>query len=324
MSNPFRYGILGTGSIARKFAAQLAEARGCVLAAVASRSSDKAAAFAKEFGAAVSYGDYNALLADDDIDGVYISLPNGLHAEWSRNALAAGRHVLCEKPLATTAPEAEEMFASADAGGKLLVEAFMYRCQPVVRKFLEVLAAGEIGEIRIVRSNFTFCRAASDDDVRYQPDQAGGSLMDVGCYPINFCRAILGREPTACQVAAHRHETGVDDYAAGVLQFGQHAVATFTCGMTVHNDRTTFVGGSEGYAAIDTPWFSPNGQFEIVQGQERRVISAAADRGVYALEAEAFAAAARGEAPPFVTRRDSIGNMQVLDQLRRQLDCRHS
>jgi predicted dehydrogenase len=263
------------------------------------------------------------LLEHPDIDAVYISLPNSLHHQWSIRTLQAGKHVLCEKPIGASAVEAEEMFAVAQQTGRVLVEAFMYRCQPVIKEVLELVRNQAIGQVKLIRSNFTFNRPPSSDDVRYQADLAGGSLMDIGCYCINFTRAIVGREPTEVHAVVHRYESGVDDWAAGTMSFGGEVLSTFTCGMSVSNERTTFIGGSDGYIKIDFPWFS-DGTFEIVRGDlrtppERETKSIPNPIEPYALEAEAFARIVQDGDAPWITKEDSIGNMKVLDELRRQV-----
>lgn len=307
-----RWGILGCGKIAGKFAGDLKHAEKQTLAAVGSRSQDRAEQFCGEHGGRGLAG-YEQLLADDEVEAVYVSLPNSLHHEWSIRALEAGKHVLCEKPLATSAAEAEAMFAAARKHDRLLVEAFMYRCHPAIESLLEQVHNGAIGQVRLIRSHFTFQREASAADVRYQSELHGGSLMDVGCYPINFARAIVGSEPTEASVYLNRHALGVDQYAAGMLNF-DGVLAVFTCGMTVQADRTTFIGGSEGYLRIEDPWFS-QGEYHIVRpdGVESRNLPS--DKGLYALEAERFAAAVDGQ-PPWITPDDSLGNMRVLDMLR--------
>jgi len=310
-----KWGILGTGNIARKYAAQLPQTARAELVAVGSRSSASAGTFADEFQC--SPCNYEDLLADPNVEAVYISLPNGLHHEWTVRALRAGKHVLCEKPLAANANQAEEMFAEAEAVDRVLVEAFMYRCQPIIKRLLETVHQGAIGQLKLIRTHFTFNRPPLSSDVRYQSQLAGGSLMDIGCYCINLARAIAAAEPTEMHAVAHQHELGVDEYAAGTLSFAGEPLAVFTCGMTVTADRTTFIAGSEGYIAIETPWFS-NGSFQIVKGDEVQTITEESPMDLYALEAEAFAAIVQDGAKPWITKDDSIGNMRVLDQLRKQ------
>jgi len=315
MTQPLRWGILGTGGIAKKFAGQNRSAEHSHVVAVGSRRQESAEAFTKDFGGRAVAG-YQQLLEDEDLEAVYVSLPNALHCEWTIRALEAGKHVLCEKPIAANRAEAEQMFDAAERTGRVLVEAFMYRCHPAVQRFLDMARGGAVGEIRIIRSNFTFNRAEDPNDVRYQPELAGGALMDVGSYPINFSRALVGSEPTAMQVLKHCAATGVENFAVGSLQFGDDGpLAAFTCGMCVTSDRTTYVGGSEGYMAIDTPWIS-DGTFRIVRGDDTEVITAGGPLDQYALEAKVFGEVIRGEAVPWITREDSLGNMRVLDRLR--------
>ncbi len=317
MTQPLRWGILGTGRIARKFAGELPQTDRAELVGAGSRSADPARRFVEEFGG-TPHAAYEQLLADPSVEAVYNSLPNALHHEWTIRALEAGKHVLCEKPMAVTVAEAEEMFDAAERHGRLLVEAFMYRCHPAVEELIQTVRRGAIGELKLIRTHFTFNRPEPVDDVRYQPDLAGGSLMDIGCYCVNLARAIAGKEPTAMHALAHLHPSGVDDYAAGMLDFGGHVLSAFTCGMTVDADRTTYAGGSEGYVVIDTPWFS-DGTFTLVRGDQRETIRAEAPRDPYALEAEAFAAAACGEAEPWISQADTLGNVRVLAELRRQV-----
>ena len=309
------WGILGAGGIAGKFAEQLPLSESGRLAAVGSRSVEKAAAFAQRHGGAAC--DYQQLLRRDDVDAVYVALPNALHESWTIQALEAGKHVLCEKPLAIRGEQVQQMFAAAKQHDRVLSEAFMYRHHPAVQKVISLAREGAIGEVKLIRANFTFHRADSPEDIRYQPQLEGGALYDVGCYCVHFARAITGLEPQpSSQVCFHRHASGVDDYAAGVLNFNGRVLATFTCGMTVFADRTTYIGGSEGFLAIDTPWFS-DGEITLAHGQGRELETIQAGRTVplYALEADAFAQAVAGEAEPLISPEDSLGNAQALEML---------
>ena len=319
MTEPLRWGILGTGNIARQFAGQLPQSPRAEMAGVGSRSTESAEQFAARYGGA-AYSSYDGLLADDSIEAVYVSLPNSLHCEWAVKALKAGKHVLCEKPIASNTAQAIEMFEAARRCDRVLVEAFMYRSYPVIAKLIKMVCEGAIGQVKLIRSHFTFNDPVSPEDIHFQPNLAGGSLMDVGCYCINLARALAGSEPTAMHAVAHGHASGVDEYAAGCLDFNGQTLAAFTCGMTVEADRTTFVGGSEGYLEIDMPWFS-DGTFTLVtdKGDRRQTIRAAAPMQPYALEAETFAAVVQDGAEPWISELDTLGNMQVLDELRRQV-----
>lgn len=316
MSSPFSWGILGTGVIARKFAEQMSHTEGR-LAATGSRAQESADRFARDFGGRAHAG-YDALLSDPGVEAVYNSLPNHLHHEWTIKALEAGKHVLCEKPFAMNEAQAREMFDAAQRTGRVLVEAFMYRCKPVIGRFLQMARSGVIGDVRLIRSNFTFSRPVLDHDARYKPEMAGGSLMDVGAYCVNFCRAIAGCEPVSLHASAHLHPAGVDDYAAGVLKFPNDVLATFTSGMTVESDRTTYVCGTKGWLAIDFPWQTAD-SFLIARGDQREIITVKTPKPIYALEADAFVDAVRNGGTPWTTPGDTLGNMRALDELRRQI-----
>lgn len=315
MSDKLRWGILGTGMIARKFAADLPKSRTGVLAATASRGEATAKAFAAEYGGDGMAG-YEQILRRQDVDAVYISLPNHLHREWTIRTLEAGKHVLCEKPIALHRQEAEEMFEVSRTTGKILIEAFMYRCTPLAKKIIEICRSGILGEIRLIRSNFSFHREASLEDARYHTDKGGGSVMDVGCYCVNLMRAVMGREPDKLNAVAHIHEFGVDDYAAGWLRFGKSTLATFTSGMTIESDTGTYIAGTAGTLKVDGPWFGENPIHLHLDGREPEKIIPEAIPGLYAIEADAFCAAVRGEAPPWITQEDTIGNMDTLDKIR--------
>jgi D-xylose 1-dehydrogenase (NADP+, D-xylono-1,5-lactone-forming) len=317
MSEKFKWAILGTGMIARKFAAQLPECPEAELVAVGSRQLDSAAKFTAEFGGE-PLGSYDAVIGLPEVDALYLSLPNALHHPWALRALAAGKHVLCEKPMACHAPQAEEMFAAARQADRVLIEAFMYRCHPAVQEVIRLVHGGAIGQLKLIRSNFTFNRPDTIRDFRYQPQEAGGSLMDVGGYCINFARTLAQGEPADLRVLAHLHPSGVDDYAAGVMRFGEHVLATFTCGMTVESDRGTYIGGSDGFIAMDFPWLS-NGSFVLNRKGKAEPFHLPGDKGIYALEAEAFMRAVRQQEPPWITPADTLGNLRVMDELRRQI-----
>lgn len=315
-SEKLRWGILGTGMIARLFGRDLGLSKTGIVTAVASRNLESAAAICRQIGGS-PVASYEALLSDPEVDAVYIALPNTLHFEWTTAALRAGKHVLCEKPMALSAPEAEAMFQTADECGRILIEAFMYRAHPQTELLFKKIRSGAIGEPRLIRTNFTFCREASPYDARYQPGAGGGSLMDVGCYCIDFTRSVTGEEPDRAHVETHRHEFGVDDYAAGTLAFPTGTLATFTCGMTVISDQTAHIAGTEGRIEIPRFWkgeegftlFTPKGKQTHYRSRDKR-----AKLPLYTIEADAFAAVVNGDAnwnPP----ENTVANMRVLDAL---------
>jgi len=314
MTEPLRWGVLGTGKIAHKFASELQQTESGHLVAVGSRTPASANGFVEEFGGR-AVGDYQALLNDKEVEAVYLSLPNSLHYPWTLLGLQAGKHILCEKPIASTAAEAEEMFELAQKSDRRLVEAFMYRQHPAVQQMLADAHSGLIGQVKMVRAHFTYHRPPSMTDVRYQPKLAGGSIMDVGCYCVNFARAATQSEPTDVQVSVHRHEGGVDEYAAGVLNFNGKMLASFSCGMTVEADRRTLICGDQGYLWSPDPWLGGDCYYRVINGKEEQVQAAAA-YGRYALEADEMARLIREGGDPIVTPADTIGNMHVLDELR--------
>jgi xylose dehydrogenase (NAD/NADP) len=257
MTDCLAWGILGTGNIARQFAVGVNASRRGGLCAVGSRTIEKSRQFAAAHRIATPHGSYQALLDDPQVHAVYNSLPNNLHHAWTIKALRAGKHVLCEKPFAVNFEQAREMFDVARQQKKVLVEAFMYRTHPLTHAVIEAVRGGAIGQARLIRSSFCFKASQWQDNIRFDPALAGGVMMDVGCYCINFSRLFAGGEPERVHVVHHRHESGVDDVAAGTLVFPSGVIASFTCGMSVHADNTASICGSEGYVEIPVPWKPP-------------------------------------------------------------------
>lgn len=333
MTDRLRYGILGTGNIARQFADGVAGSRRSVVTAVASRSQDSADAFAGDRGIERAYASYDALLSDRNVQAVYISLPNSMHHEWTLKCLAAGKHVLCEKPIASDAQQATEMFDAAQRAGLVLMEAFMYRCHPQTHAIVEQVRSGAIGKLKLIRTAFCFRVKKLDGNIRFDASLAGGALMDIGCYCVNFSRLFAGSEPVKMHAVGRLHASGVDEYTSAVLEFPGGVLATFTCGMTVQSDNTARVCGNEGYLEVPWPWKPPvgaatyaiNAQIpprqdgDTQQRRPREQFTVQSDTPLFGIEADAFAAAVLDGAQPHVTRADSLGNMRVLDELRRQV-----
>jgi predicted dehydrogenase len=259
-----------------------------------------------------------------------------MHHEWTLKALRAGKHVLCEKPIAVTTDEAQEMFAVAKERGRTLIEAFMYRAHPLTKAVTEEIRLGTIGEVRLIRTSFVFRTMKRDNNIRFDPKLAGGSLMDIGCYCINFSRLHAGLAPTEIHAVAHLHESGVDDWAAATMKFPNGILATFTCGMALQADNTASICGTEGFIETTVPWKPPAqnaayvighsippkqdlaaGNAPVVPPKQNKLISAA--QSLYAIEADAFAAAVAGETEPFVSEQDSLENTRILQEMRRQV-----
>jgi predicted dehydrogenase len=335
MADRLRWGILGTGNIARQFADGIAGARRSEAAAVGSRQKESAEAFAGTRGIGRAFATYDALVADPEVDAIYNALPNDLHREWTIKALKAGKHVLCEKPFAMSAAEAKEMFDAARSAKRVLVEAFMYRSHPLTHAVIDAVRAGEIGQLQLIRTSFCYRTTRIAENIRFDPSMGGGGLMDVGCYCINFARLFAGEEPAAVQAFGHLHERGVDDVVAGAMRFPGGVIASFTCGMSLHADNSASLCGTDGYIEVPVPWKPPkqNAAFTIAHSTPQRMDLAAGaapkspretrtvDAGMelYALEADDFAAVVLDGKPPAVTEQDTLGNMAVLDEMRRQL-----
>lgn len=246
------WGVLSTANIGRRAVvpAIVASSNG-VLGAVASREAPLARAFAAAFGDGVrTYGRYEDLLDDPTIDAVYVPLPNALHEDWVVAALEAGKHVLCEKPLAPTAAACRRMGAAADAAGRLLVEAFMYRFHPRTRAVEQAVRAGAIGRPRHVHATFTFA-LQRPDDVRWSRTLAGGALLDVGCYCVDAARRLLGEDPVAATAFATYAESGVDGELAGLLRFPSGATASVACALTRPRAERVEVQGDGGRIVVD-------------------------------------------------------------------------
>jgi len=333
MTRQLRWGILGTGNIARQFADGVVTCPRARIVAVGSRAGETARAFAGERKIPAAYGSYDQLVADPNVDAIYNSLPNNLHHQWTVKSLEAGKHVLCEKPFAMNIGEAAEMFDVARKHKRVLVEAFMYRSHPLTHAVLAAVRGGEIGDARLIRTSFCY-RTTRMENIRFNKSLGGGGLMDIGCYCINFSRLFAGAEPSAVHAHAHFSQSGVDDVMSASMEFPNGILASFTCGMDVHANNMATICGTEGYIEIPVPWKPPQQQAEYIVARstpprmdnpggkappprESRFVDAPYE--LYGLEAEDFAATVLDGKPPAVSEQDTLGNMAVLDALRQQI-----
>ncbi len=257
MSWLLRWGILGTGNIARQFCAGMVESKRGIVAAVGSRDLATARAFAETFGIPAAFGCYDDLIGSSEVDAIYLTLPNSLHCRWTIAALRAGKHVLCEKPISASAAEAETMFHAAERAERVLVEAFMYRSHPLTLAVEQAVRAGAIGELKLIRTSFCFRTLRVGGNIRFDRELAGGALMDVGCYCVNFSRFFAGAEPTMIHATGKVHESRVDELAAGIMLFPGAICASFACGMRLQADNLAQLCGSEGFIEIPIPWKPP-------------------------------------------------------------------
>jgi D-xylose 1-dehydrogenase (NADP+, D-xylono-1,5-lactone-forming) len=307
---PVRWGLLSTARINTAILTGAAQTETTEIVAVASRDQARADAYAREHGLERAHGSYEALLEDGDIDVVYNSLPNGLHVEWSIRALEAGKHVLCEKPLDKRPDEVERAFDAADANGRLLMEAFMYRHHPQTLKAAELVEGGAIGELRQLRSRFSFT-LRDEADVRMLPELDGGSLMDLGCYCISMQRVLAG-EPELVFGRQRTAATGVDVGFAGILEFAGHVLGEFHCGFDLPESNGLEAVGSDGMLVVPDPVRCRDPHVEV---NGERVDVEDVDR--YCLQVKNFSEAVRGRGRPLLGREDALAQARTIAALYR-------
>ena len=321
--DPVRWGVLGVADIAvRKVIPALKGSGMSLVEAIASRTRSKAAAAADQLGIPKSYGSYEALLADNAIEAVYIPLPNHLHLDWTLAAAAAGKHVLCEKPLALSSADARRMIEASNQAGVLLMEAFMYRLHPLWQEVRRLVEGGTIGELLTFQSFFSY-RNLDPNDIRNQIATGGGALLDIGCYPVNAARMLFGSEPGEVRGMIRRHpDFGTDVLASVMLDFGgRHA--TFTVSTMLEPDQRVDLVGTEGRLRIEIPFnIPPDRPNRIVMfaGGEPPVnpgltVVEIAPSDQYGVQADAFAAAVRSGGPVPTDPIDAVGNLEVLERI---------
>jgi predicted dehydrogenase len=291
--------------------------------AIASRDPSTAERVASELAIPSAHGSYEALLADQAIDAVYIPLPNDRHLEWTLAAARAGKHVLCEKPIALTAADAATMVAASEAAGVRLMEAFMYRLHPSWVAVRELVASGRIGRPTAVQSWFSYF---NDDptNIRNMREAGGGALMDIGCYNVNLSRMLFGAEPDRVEAVMERDgATGVDVLTSAVLGFAGGGQATFTSGIRMETDQRVHIYGTEGHISVGIPfnippdrpteiWVTQGGDPPVAPNRERLTFDTADPYGV---EGDAFAAMILDGAPPPIDPNDAVANMRVIERI---------
>jgi len=309
-----KWGIVSTADINRKVIPGAHASDKVELVGVASRDQDRADAYAREWDIPRAYGSYEALLADPDIEAVYISLPNTLHAEWSIKALDAGKHVLCEKPFTRHPEEVNAAFEAAERNGRLLSEAFMYRHNPQTAKLVDLVRDGVIGELRLIRSAFSY-GLYDHENIRLRTDVEGGALMDVGCYNVSGSR-LLGGEPERVWGEAWYGPSGTDWVFNGTLRFPGDVLATFDCATALSERDELEAIGSEGSLFLDDPWHCVHPLIELRRnGGSERIELEPVDS--YRLELENLSDAIRGEGRLLLGREDALGQAKVLEALHR-------
>lgn len=327
MIAPLRWGVLGAARIAvRRVIPAIQSSRYGEVVAIASRDAAKARAAAAEAGGiARAYGSYEELIADPGIDAIYNPLPNHLHVPWSVRAAEAGKHVLCEKPLALSASEARELLAVRDRTGVVIAEAFMVRTHPQWLTVREMVRDGRIGELRMVIGHFSYTKV-DPTDFRNRREWGGGGLLDVGCYPIMMSRWLFGAEPVSVAgMLENDPATGVDRLASGLLRF-ERGQAVFSCGTQLVHWQRLQILGTTGRIEVEIPFSPPPdrvARIRVDRGEEvgsagELIEFRAADQ--FSLQADRFAEAVRGVGEVAVTLEDSVANMSVIDALFRSAE----
>jgi len=323
VADELRIGILSTADIARrKVLPGFRRASRVRVSAVASRDADLARRFADELGIPNAHGSYAALLADPEVDAVYIPLPNHLHAEWAIAAARAGKHILCEKPLAMTADDAERMAAAAREAGVLLMEAFMYRLHPSWLAARRLVVEGRIGRLMAVQSWFSYFNE-DESNIRNIAAAGGGALYDIGCYCVNLSRMLFGSEPTRVQASIRRDPaTGTDVVTSAILDFAG-GTATFSCSTRAEDDQRVDIYGTAGRISIGIPFNIPPDrptEIHLAAGGDPPVAPHVETHSFptadpYAVEVEQFAAAVLDGTPVPLPPEDSIANLRVMERI---------
>jgi xylose dehydrogenase (NAD/NADP) len=306
------WGIISTARINDLFLAGAREANDVDVIAIASRDAGSAERYAREHGIPRAYGSYERLLADPEIEVVYISLPNRLHIEWSVKALEAGKHVLCEKPLSRRTADVRMAFDAAERAGRLLMEALMYRHNPQTKRLSELVSEGAIGRVRMIRAAFSFATWDSSN-IRLAAALDGGSLMDLGCYCVSGARLIAG-EPERVSAEQTTGGDGVDVAFAAAMRFPDDVLAHFDTGLALAERDELEIVGEEGSLFLDDPWHCLRPVIELRRSEGIEQIEIPVDDS-YRLEAENMSAAIRGAEPPLLGRADATGQARAIEAL---------
>ena len=316
-----KWGIMSTAHINRLFLAGAREADNVEITAVASRDKARAEQYAREQKIPKAHGSYEELLADPEVEAVYIPLPNSLHIEWSIQALESGKHVLCEKPLSRRATDVERAFDVAEREQRLLMEAFMYRHNPQTRRLTELVADGAVGRVRVIRAAFGFV-AHDPANVRLQTGLDGGGLMDVGCYCVSGARLIAG-EPERVSAEQVLGGDGVDVVFAATMRHPNDVLSHFDAGLAIDSRDLLEVVGDQGSLLLEDPWHCRNPLIQLRRDGATERIEIEKTNS-YRLEAENFSAAIRGEAAPLLGRADALGQARCIEGLYEAADRGHT
>ncbi len=334
--DPVRWGILGAGSIADAFARGVSQGSTGKVVAVGSRTQDKADTFANTWNIPNRHASYEALLADAQVEAVYIATPHPMHPEWAIRAAEAGKHVLCEKPMGLNHAQAMAMFAAAQDNGTFMMEAFMYRCHPQMAKLIELIKSGVIGEVRMIRAAFGFGGGdtiGNPDGRLFSNALGGGGILDVGCYPVSLSRLIAGAatgkpfaNPTKVVGGGQVGQTQIDEWAAGVLTFESGIIAQVATAVRAGLENTAHIAGSKGSITLPNPWSAdrknkPDVKIIVnVGGKSETIAIESDDRTAFSYEVDVASRAIRSGKQqadgPAMSWDDTLGNLDTLDKWR--------
>jgi predicted dehydrogenase/aryl-alcohol dehydrogenase-like predicted oxidoreductase len=329
VTDKLAWGILGTGRIAGIFAKGMAESTTGRLVAVGSRSQESADKFGDEYNIPKRYGAYEAMLADPEVQAVYIATPHPMHSEWAIKCAEAGKHILCEKPIALDYPQAMAIMEAARQNDVFLMEAFMYRCHPQTAKLRELIRDRAIGDVKIIQATFSFNAGWNPEGRIFNNALGGGGILDVGCYAASMARLVAGEamgkpfaDPTEVKAAGHVGETGVDEYTVAILKFHGDIVAQISTGVRLNQENVVRIFGTEGNIFMPIPWnpgrMGSAGKIVVTKyGQEPEEITIDAyATSLYALEADVVAANIENRQAPEMSWADTLGNIKTLDAWR--------
>ncbi|MDP8967973.1 MAG: Gfo/Idh/MocA family oxidoreductase [Actinomycetota bacterium] len=316
------WGILSTARIGARLVEGARKTGEAEIVAVASRSEASARAFADAHGIGRARGSYEALVADPDVEAVYIPLPNNMHVEWTMRALQAGKHVLCEKPMDRRPEQVARAFDLAESCGLVLSEGFMWRHNPQTARLRALLAERAIGDVRLVRASFSFM-LTRDPDVRLDPALDGGALMDVGCYAVSGARLVAGGDPLSVAADVVTGPTGVDIRLSALLRFAGDVLGIVDCGLDLPSRSELEISGTEGRIVLADPWHCIDPRIVVERGYEREIVTIAPGDS-YQLELDDMAAAIRGDRPALLGRADALGQARTIDALYRSAAQRHA
>jgi len=335
MANKLKWGILGAGNIAKKLANGLAQSKTGELLAVGSRSQEKADKFGDEFKAPRRYGSYEALLADKDVEAVYISTPHPMHAEWAIKAAEAGKHILCEKPIGINHAEAMAIVEAAIKHNVFLMEAFMYRCHPQTARLAQLIREKVIGEVRVIQASFSFHAGFNAESRLFANKLAGGGILDVGCYATSMAGLIAGlangkewADPVEFKACGHLGQSGIDEWAIASVKYPGDILGQLATGVALNQESVVRIFGSEGNIFVPSPWFCGRGEpGKIIvnkKGKAEEIVIENAGE-LYSIEADTVAANLKSkQAPsPAMTWQDTLGNARALDIWREQIGLQY-